>query len=482
MSTTAITTQLDGIELPPARAGMKMRQGMKLVSNPYAYLKGCRDELGDTFTLLLPGTEPMIWSADPEIIKASFKLKGDEIDASRIGVPFDVGEDSITFINDKRHQAARRLVFPALHNTGLDNFSGMMHESLRERLVNWREGSSINLMAEMEHITLGVIIRCVFGAQDEATIDELRNLVTQWSRKAINPLIAISGNMVGPYRQRMFLNKHSLDSYYNKKFNRPWRRLVPWLRVCDARGRLLDRLMQEVVSARAAQDDQRGDLLNMYALTKTEDGDYLSDEYVLSELLSMLVAGHETTTITMSWFFSNVLGDARVIDNIRQEIRATFPDGEIDPARIDELEYLADAIDESQRLTPIAIGVPRCIAKPVKIADLELPANVTFLPCLYLVHHDPRIWGDDVEQYRPERMRERKVNLHEFLPFGGGRRRCIGAAFAQRQMRVQLAEIIAHCDLTLPADYTVSPVQAGQAVTIKDGVSATLQCKSATFL
>jgi cytochrome P450 len=482
MSNATLTTVIDGIQLPPGRKGSKMREAMNLVSNPYAYLKGCRAEFGDTFTLSLPGTEPMIWSADPDIIKASFKLKGDEIDATRIQVPFDVGEDSITFINDKPHQQARRLVFPAVHNAGLNSFNDMMLDALQERMQQWKAGNDINLMAEMEYITLGVIIRCVFGAQDNATIDELRNLVMQWSKCAISPMIALSGNLIGPYRQRMFLNRTSLDSYYNKKFNRPWRQLVPWLRVCDARARLLDRLMQGVLQAREAQDEQRGDLLNMYALTKTDDGEYLSEEYVLSELLSMLVAGHETTTITVSWFFANALNDHRVIDKIREEIRCVFPEGNIDPARIDELQYLADAIDESQRLSPIAIGIPRCIAKPVQIGELQLPANVTFLPCLYLVHHDPRIWGNDVEEFRPERMQERKINLHEFLPFGGGRRRCIGAAFAQRQMRIQLAEILAHCEFVLPEDFETTPVQAGQAVTIKEGISASLETKSASFL
>lgn len=454
-------------KLPPTVAGNGLLNAIKFANDPYLFLTRCRDKLGDNFTLRLPGGAPLVWSSDPAVIKASLKLKAEDFDASKAGVPFDIGEESLTFMNGVRHQAERKMIFPTIHNQGLRAFGAIMQSSCREVIDHWKVGQTVNISSAMEEMTLNVILRCVFGAQDLKTLGKFRDLIKGWTHLALSPAVAVVGMLCSPTKVRSFLDKRTLKSYHQKLFDHPLRTLVPWLRLCDARARFMHALMEEVERARAANDLDRCDLLNVFALMKTEDGNWLTDEHILSELVSILVAGHETTARTSSWALYYILRDKEVVKKIRTEIKKVFGDGSIEPDRINQLEYLAACIDESQRLAPIAVGVPRHLTKPANLAGLELPADVMFLPALYLVQNRMDIWGKDVAVFRPERMLEEKIKLQHFLPFGGGRRRCIGAAFAQNQMRLQLAEIISSIELRTDPNFIARPQQSGQAVDIK---------------
>ncbi|MGI9295414.1 MAG: cytochrome P450, partial [Pseudomonadales bacterium] len=172
---------------------------------------------------------------------------------------------------------------------------------------------------------------------------------------------------------------------------------------------------------------------------------------------------------------THILKREDIVVKIRAEIEQVFGAGEIDPIRVEELVYLQACIDESQRKKPISVGFNRTLIKNVQLGPLSVPSGVALLPSIYLVQNDPAIWGEDVAVYKPERFLEQKIPLEHFLPFGGGRRRCLGAAFASRQMLIQLAEIIRRCNFDGQQHYQPQFIQSGQAVDLKEPFTVTVE-------
>lgn len=455
-----------GHELPPGVKGM--RQAVKLGMDPYGFLKDARDKFGDRFTCVFPGIAPMVIISDPAEVQDAMKMKPEDIDATMSGVPMDIGAKGIVFLNNEEHQKDRKMVFPTIHGKNLKAFGPLMQNACRKVASEWKVGDELDISRTTEAMTLDVILRGVFGAQNEETVARFRDLVLDWSTLVGSPKVAIAASMFSGPRVRAFLDKRSLDSYDKKKYISPglMRKAVPWMKMADARARLLAELKIEIDAAREANDLNRFDMLNIFCLTKTEDGDWLPDDSLLSELVTILFGGHETTARTSAWAYYYILRRPDVVAKIREEIANVFEGGPIDPDQIEKLKYLKAAIDESQRLAPIAVGFPRFLKRDVKLGERTYQAGVNLLISIYLIQNDRRVWGDDVEQFKPERMLE-PTKFYHFLPFGGGVRRCIGAMFAQRQLLIQIAEVISRFDIRTDPDFVGHAQQSGQAADIK---------------
>jgi cytochrome P450 len=190
---------------------------------------------------------------------------------------------------------------------------------------------------------------------------------------------------------------------------------------------------------------------------RDEDGAPMTEESLIDEMFTLLGAGHETTASALAWTIYHLLRHPDVVERLRAELRTVAGDGPIAPEQVTRLEYLDAVIKESARLTPVATNINRRLAAPMRIGGLDLPAGVSVSASIYLIHHREDIWRDP-ERFDPERFIGVRPSPYTFFPFGGGLRRCLGAAFATYEMKMVLAQILARTDLRLAPGYRMRAV------------------------
>jgi cytochrome P450 len=304
-----------------------------------------------------------------------------------------------------------------------------MRAITEEAVARFPVGRSFALHPHMRGITLDVILRTVLGVDEGEAFAALRAALPKVLDRLDSPAASLA---LAPSLQRSFFGLSPWDA-----FQRDLRRAD------DLVFRLIARRRAEGANGGAA----RTDILAMLLDARDEEGQPMTDAELRDELMTLLVAGHETTTTMLCWAFDFVLGDARVLDRLRYEI-----DGGGDPA---QLEYLDAVIKEVLRRRPVipAVGrklmipaVGRKLMAPLEIQGHELPAGAMIVPSIYLTHHLPAFYPDPTA-FRPERFLDKKPDPYAWLPFGGGIRRCLGMAFALYELKVVLATVLAHARL-----------------------------------
>jgi cytochrome P450 len=205
-----------------------------------------------------------------------------------------------------------------------------------------------------------------------------------------------------------------------------------------------------------------------------EDGSAMTDQELRDELFTLLMAGHETTATSLGWVFWCVLERPEVLAGIRAELRRVAGEGPLDPRRVTELAYLDAVIKETARLYPVTDGVGRRLKRPTRLGRLYLPAGIGVSPSTYLTHRRPDVWPEP-DRFRPERFIGTRVSPYTFFPFGGGVRRCLGAAFATYEMKVVLAEVLARAELTVVPGYRPHVVRRAVTLAASGGVPVTVE-------
>jgi cytochrome P450 len=240
-------------------------------------------------------------------------------------------------------------------------------------------------------------------------------------------------------------------------------RLSPWGRLVRDRREVGGILLAEIARRRAEGTAGRTDILSMLVDARDEDGAPMDDQELLDEMLTLLMAGHETTATSLAWVFYHVLSHDKVLETLRSELRTVVGEGALEPDHVGKLTYLDLVIKESARLTPVATNVLRILKRPMRIGGLELPAGVAVSAGIHATQHRPDLWPEP-ERFLPERFRTSRPSPYTFFPFGGGIRRCIGAAFATYEMKVVLAIVLGRAALRIAPGYRMRPVL--RAVTI----------------
>jgi cytochrome P450 len=280
------------------------------------------------------------------------------------------------------------------------------------------------MLPRMRHIALEIIVRTVFGVDDA---DGVRGLSRELSSVLRLGDLPMSTLWMGHLSERPERQK-------------TW----PWRKFLAPRARADELLYREIATRRARLDvGERKDVLGLLLDARDEDGHPMTDEEVRDELVTALVAGHETTAITLAWAFESILSHPEVLGRLREELATVVKgdDGSLDLERLGELSYLDAIIKETLRLRPVIAVVGRLLQRPMNLAGFEVPANTIVTPCVHLAHHDPEYYSDP-EAFRPERFLGGNPEPDIWLPFGGGIRRCIGAAFAMLEMKVVLATVL----------------------------------------
>jgi len=404
--------------LPPGPRMPALLQTLGAWSRPTAFLQRARNRYGRRFTTRLLGQPPLVMICDPEEIKQVFQAPPDVLhpgEGARILEPI-VGRHSVILLDEASHLEQRKLMLPAFHGERMQRLAGLIDELAEREIDSWPREQAIELHPRLQRLTLEVILRAVFGLERGAQLDRLRELLTQILAFAESPL-----SLLPP-----------LPAALTRFGSRA--RLA---RLGEEVDRLIFVLIEE---RRGAQEPTGEDVLALLLAARHEDGSPMTAQELRDELMTALVAGHETTASQLAWAFERLAREPTALERLTREI-----DGG------EEEAYLSATIHEIMRLQPVLPNAePRLVKKPVEIGGVLYPRGVMLLANAYLVHHDPAIYPDPYA-FRPERFLERPPGTYTWIPFGGGRRRCLGASFALLEMKIVIAALLRRCELA-PAE------------------------------
>jgi cytochrome P450 len=372
----------------------------------------CQARFGDMFTLRIANEGDWVITSDPDTIKQVFT--GDPRllhagEANRILLPI-LGPDSVLLLDDAPHLRQRRLMLPAFHGERMQRYGALMARVAAEEIERWPLGEPYPLRPRMQAMTMEIVLRAVFGVSDGPRMEELRRELRRLLDGVTDPLKGIALLTLGPDRiMRVPYFKRELE-----RVNRP--------------------LYEEIAERRTAGDlSEREDIMSLLLQATHEDGSPMSDSELRDELLTLLVAGHETTANALSWAVERLCRHPERMQRLTEEVRAG------------EEAYLQATIQETLRLRPVISIVLRRLTEPMELGGRMLPAGTSIVPSIHLVHRRPDIYSEPNE-FRPERFLEaeggRAPGTYTWIPFGGGIRRCLGAAFAQFEMEVVLRELV----------------------------------------
>jgi cytochrome P450 len=429
----------EGPTLPPGPSGPPLVQSLRFALRPLETIDACARRWGDWFTLrLINGTTVFcshpdavrdVHAGDPETFRAGEA-------AGRILEPI-LGRHSLLVLDGERHLRERRLMSPPFHGERVHVYGRLVREIATQVIATWPLGRPFPIHHEMQAITLDVIIRAVFGVEEGPKLQELRRRLLHLLALADGPGAAF---LVIPFLQ------------YELGGLTPWGQYVRRARAVD------EMLYTEMARRRAAGIAERNDILSLLLDARDEQGDGMTDRELRDEMFTLLLAGHETTATSLAWVFWQLLRHPDVLTRLRAELDAVLGDGVIDPEHIARLEYLDAVVKETQRLTPVVPFTGRILRAPARIGGRDLPAGVGVSPVIYVTHRRADLWPEP-ERFRPERFLGARPNPHQFFPFGGGVRRCIGAAFATYEMKVVLAEVLRRSDLRIAPGYRMRVAQ-----------------------
>ncbi len=450
-------------ELPPGPRAPKIVQALSFGRDPTRYLQRCVAEFGDTFTLRMPNDPPRIVVSNPVAVKTVFSLRPDAYRSDNLAIHLNLGRRSMLFRDGEQHRQLRRLTAPSLQAKQVRGYADAMLQVARDTARRWPTDTVFPLLPELNRIALDVVLRCVFGV-DGSERDELRGQVLTWLHGTLSPALFVTGMVVNAYRLRRVLDR-AVDSARTRRGRRP----LLFRGLADAKLDILTALQQRIERCRDAPERGQDNVLSLLVGARYEDGSPLDDEDILDQLVSFLVGGHETTSNTLAWALSMIVRRPTVLARVQAELRDHFGDGDVDASRAGELSYLDACLKESMRLSPISPGPIRTLTQDCELPGYTLPPGTAVWASIYLAHRHPEVW-EDAEVFKPERFLEGSgPGPHEFFPFGGGARRCLGALFAEFEMRIVLAEILHRFELQ-PSAEAPQAIFAGISMSPADGV------------
>lgn len=413
--------------------------------DPIALFERHHAERGDLFEMPMAGQETPLVCVDPKAVKELVAASYD--DASRYAGGVDVFIDplSLILLDDEPHRAHRRLLAPGFGAEAVRAFGGQMHEICDRALDRAPVDRPFEMVTLMQDITMRVILRCLLGVDEGPRFEELRRLVVEYMQMVFSPEMAAFGALATPGRARAAIarlarraHRHPVDAPFTPSS-------LPYRRIADRLGRIQAILDDEIARRRARGVDGKEDVLSRMIAARFDDGAPLAHDDLVAQLFMLLIGGYETTSITLCWAVHCLIQHPAAVARVRDELADVMGEG-FDPARVRDLPYLAAAIQESMRLHPIAVGVSRRLRRPYTVAGRALAPGTIVMLCIYLTQRSPALW-DEPAAFRPERMLERRPSPHAFFPFGVGVWRCLGAAFAEHEMRIVLARLVARFDL-----------------------------------
>jgi hypothetical protein len=403
--------------LPPGPSTPAAIQLVATWKRPGGSIERLRERYGKRIAVQLPFQPPFVILSDPGDIKELFMAPPDVLhpgEGARVLEPL-LGHNSVILLDEGPHLEQRKLMLPAFHGEKMQRLTGMMTELAEREVGSWPIDAPVALHSHLQQLTLEVILQAVFGLERGQRLDDLRDLLAGLLKFTENPLSVL------PALRRVASWTPSL------------RRFEELRRRTD---KLIFALVRERRAAEQAGEPLGDDILAMLLQARHEDGSPMSEAELRDELMTALTAGHETTASQLAWAFERLAREPAVMARLAAEVDAG--DGD---------EYLTAVIYEVMRRRPVLPNAePRLAKKPVTIGGYRYPAGVSLLASAYLVHHDPEIYPEPYA-FRPERFIGNPPGTYTWIPFGGGRRRCLGASFAMQEMKIVLRAAVARYEL-----------------------------------
>ncbi len=408
---------------PPSLRRPALVQMAQLFVDPVGFLERCRDRLGPVFRVPYPGSPPFVYVADSDLARELFRHDRDIGRAGEAREPYLeplVGPSSLLCLEGDRWQQQRSLIAPPLHGERIASWRDQIEAIAVAEIERLPRGEPTELHPRMQAITLEVILRLVFGIDDADRLGRLRELL---------PALLDSVSLV------------FISPTLRARLQRPLAMRIPGnpMRRFSRRRAEVDELLYDEIRRRRALDAERlaerSDLLSVLLLARDEQGQGLSDGELRDELITLLAAGHETTATGLAWSFERLARHRDVADRLRGEI-----------ADDDGTAYLDAVIKEVLRVRPVVFDTPRALAEPLEIGGREIPAGWFIAAAIPLVHLEAGRFPDP-ERFDPGRFEGGDAPVVAWIPFGGGRRRCVGSRLALLEMQVVIAALLERLEL-----------------------------------
>jgi cytochrome P450 len=427
-----------GRGLPPGPRAPGVVQTLQWIVRPEAFMRRCAARHGPTFSVRLGPQTDVVFLSDPVSIKAVLQASPHQMNMGDINGLFRpiLGSSSLLLLDGGEHMRQRKLLLPPFHGEHVQRYREIMEHAAAEQVATWPRERPFALLPSMQAITLNVILRAVFGLEHGPRRDELRRLLAR--------LLALCQSRATMLPQlRVGLGGLS-----------PWARLMRCVAAVDRA------LYAEIERRRASPGEGPGDdVLGLLLEARDEDGAPMTNRELRDELLTLLVAGHETTASALAFAFERLVHHPDLLARLRDELVA------------DHDRYLDAVVKETLRLRPVLPIVARKLTEPFPLDGRVYPPGTVLMPCVYLLHRNPAVY-EQPDEFLPERFVARQPATYAWIPFGGGVRRCLGASFALTEMRVVLATVLRSVELR-PAgraeriarrSFTFSPLRGARVV------------------
>jgi cytochrome P450 len=427
-------------QLPPGPRLPRLVQTLGFVFSPARFLDGARRRYGNVVSFSTAFDSSFVVVFDPEIVKQVFQAPPERLRAGEANAVLGplLGERSVLLLDGAEHLRQRRLMLPAFHGARLKAYEETMRLAADRAIARWPVGEPFPLLPSMQWLTLEVIMSTIFGVGEGPRRDELERRV----RAAVEPVSRRLGILVLALSGGRFANRDAIRRF-------------------EARRQALDEMIYEEIALRREAPDlaEREDVLSMLLAARDENGEPMTDGELRDELVTLLVAGHETTATGLAWAFDLVLHDSRVRATLEESLEAG------------EEEYLDAVIKEALRVRPVIPGVGRVVrGEPYELDGYVIPPGTEINPSISVIHRRADAYPGP-RDFRPERfLGPDAPDTYTWIPFGGGTRRCLGASFALFEMRVVLRRVLERTRLE-PVEARPDPVlRRGITMVPRNGV------------
>jgi cytochrome P450 family 135 len=402
--------------LPPGPRMPAVAQTLAWALAPTALMDHCFKSRGEAFTLTFsPSGRKLVMVSDPAAVKTVLTAPPEAAPSAAGDTPIAsiLGPSSVITLTGPEHMRQRKLLLPPFHGERMRAYEETIVQASRRDMASWPLGRPMRLGARTRNITLEVILRAVFGVEAER----------------MSGLKGAIGRLAEPARTLALL-RFALSPPSSER---------PAGEIGQALERLDGLIYAEIERRREQQDlGEREDILSLLLQARDEDGEAMTDGELRDELVSLLLAGHETTATATAWAIERLV---RSPDKLRRLVE------EIDGGEGDE--YMQAVIHETLRVRPVVPGVVRLLQEPLTVAGYELPEGTRVVPSIYLTNSNPRVY-EDPKRFKPERFLDQAPDTFAWIPFGGGIRRCIGASFAMLEMKVMLRTMLKELHPSVP--------------------------------
>ncbi|MCC5626421.1 cytochrome P450 [Nostoc sp. CHAB 5715] len=456
---------MSALKLPNGPQAHPWVQTYQWLTNPLEYIEDCAKRYGDIFTLQIgQNSPPQVFISNPQAIGQIFTTDPKQLDSGEsagIRSPL-LGRQSILALDGKPHQRQRKLLTPPLHGERMLAYGELICDITEQVTNQWQVGETFAVLPSMQAISFQVILKAVFGLEDGPRYEKLYKLLIA----ILNPKIPILRTVLLLFPSM----RQDLGAW------------SPWGKYLRLRQQIDQLIYAQIQERKAQPDPSRTDILSLMMAARDEAGEPMTDLELRDELMTLLVAGHETTATTLSWALYWIHHLPQVREKLLQELDKLGE--QPDPNAIfrrqsppEASPYLNAVCSETLRLYPVAVSaLNRVVKSPLQIGEYNFEPGTLLIPSIYLTHHREDLYPES-KQFKPERFLERQFSPSEYLPFGGGNRRCIGMAFALFEIKLVLATVLSHWEMELADSKPVQPVRKGLLFSPAGGVKMVVKGK-----